>query len=88
MAQQTAVEWLEQELKDRYPLMNSEPFFEQAKQIEKEQSTKDQHVTRFEVIDHSGDKPGRVLVKYGVNVEMSIQDDDKTLKIFLTDENK
>lgn len=37
MKQQTAVEWLEQELKDRYPLMNSEPFFEQAKQMEKEQ---------------------------------------------------
>ena len=34
----TAVEWLEKELKDRYPLMNSEPFFEQAKQMEKEQS--------------------------------------------------
>ena len=32
----TAVEWLEKELKDRYPLMNSEPFFEQAKQIEKQ----------------------------------------------------
>ena len=38
MAQQTAVEWLEKELKDRYSLMNSEPFFEQAKQIEKEQA--------------------------------------------------
>jgi hypothetical protein len=33
----TAVDWLEKELKDRYPLMNSEPFFEQAKQMEKEQ---------------------------------------------------
>jgi hypothetical protein len=32
----TAVEWLEKELKDRYPLMNSEPFFEQAKQVEKQ----------------------------------------------------
>ena len=45
-------------------------------------------VNRFEVIDHSGDKPGRVLVKRGVNIEMFIQDDGKTLKIFLTDENQ
>ena len=37
MTQQTAVKWLEKELKDRYSLMNSEPFFEQAKQIENEQ---------------------------------------------------
>jgi hypothetical protein len=35
--QQTAIDWLEKELKDRYFLINSEPLFEQAKQIEKEQ---------------------------------------------------
>jgi|LakMenEpi03Aug12_release.lakeMendotaPanAssembly.Ray.scaffolds.fasta_scaffold718597_1 hypothetical protein len=34
---QTAVELLEQQLKKRYSLMNSEPLFEQAKQMEKEQ---------------------------------------------------
>jgi hypothetical protein len=34
---QTAVELLEQQLKERYSLMNSEPLFEQAKQREKEQ---------------------------------------------------
>ena len=34
---QTAVELLEQQLKERYSLMNSEPLFEQAKQMEKEQ---------------------------------------------------
>ena len=34
----TAVEWLEKELKDRYTLINSEPFFEQAKEMEKEQT--------------------------------------------------
>jgi hypothetical protein len=34
---QTAVEWLEKELKERYPLINSEPLFEQAKEMEKEQ---------------------------------------------------
>ncbi len=37
MAQQTAVEWLEQKLKNRYSLIHSQPFFEQAKQMEKEQ---------------------------------------------------
>jgi len=34
---QTAVELLEQQLKERYSLINSEPLFEQAKQMEKEQ---------------------------------------------------
>ena len=34
---QTAVELLEQQLKERYSLMNSEPLFEQAKEMEKEQ---------------------------------------------------
>ena len=33
----TAVEWLEQKLKDRYSLIHSQPLFEQAKQMEKEQ---------------------------------------------------
>ena len=36
----TAVEKLEKELKERYSLMNSEPLFEQAKEIEKEQQNK------------------------------------------------
>lgn len=36
MAQQTAVDWLEKELKNRYPLINSEPLFEQAKQMEED----------------------------------------------------
>jgi hypothetical protein len=34
---QTAVELLEQQLKERYSLMNSEPLFDQAKAMEKEQ---------------------------------------------------
>jgi hypothetical protein len=42
MKKQTAVEWLEQQLNEkrgehRFPLMNSEQLFEQAKQMEKEQ---------------------------------------------------
>ena len=34
---QTAIEWLEKELKERYPLINSEPLFEKAKNMEKGQ---------------------------------------------------
>jgi hypothetical protein len=40
-------------------------------------------VTRFEVIDDSG----RVLVRYGIKIELSFQDDDRTLKVFLTSKN-
>lgn len=38
-------------------------------------------VTRFEVIDETG----RAIVKYDVSVELSYQDDGKTLKVFLKD---
>jgi hypothetical protein len=34
---QTAVEWLEQFLKDRYPLMDSEAIFQHAKEMEEGQ---------------------------------------------------
>jgi hypothetical protein len=34
---QTAVEWLEEFLKDRYTLMDSEAIFQHAKEMEKEQ---------------------------------------------------
>jgi hypothetical protein len=37
MKKQTAVEWLEHFLKDRYPLMDSEAIFQHAKEMEKEQ---------------------------------------------------
>lgn len=42
-------------------------------------------ITRFEVIDHTSKKGGRIVVEYNVNVEISLQDDNKTLKVFLTD---
>ena len=41
MSKQTAVEWLENQLKERYSFMNSEPLFEQAKSMEKQQSISD-----------------------------------------------
>ena len=37
MSKQTAVEWLENELIERYNLINSKPLFEQAKEMEKQQ---------------------------------------------------
>lgn len=41
-------------------------------------------VTRFEVIDEEG----RQMVKYDVSVELSMQDDDRTLKVFLKAKNE
>ena len=45
-------------------------------------------VTRFEVIDHTSKQGGRIVVEYGVKVELSLQDDNRTLKVFLTNQNK
>jgi hypothetical protein len=42
-------------------------------------------VTRFEVIDHTKKKQGHIVVEYNVNVELSLQDENRTLKVFLTD---
>lgn len=45
-------------------------------------------ITRFEVIDHTSKQGGRIVVEYNVNVELSLQDDNRTLKVFLTDQKK
>lgn len=45
-------------------------------------------ITRFEVIDHTSEKLGRILVKYDIKVDISIQDDGRTMKVFLTDISK
>jgi hypothetical protein len=42
-------------------------------------------VWRFEVIDHTYAGVGRILVRHDVSVELSYQDDGKTLKVFLKD---
>ena len=42
---------------------------------------RDKNINRFEVIDETG----RVIVKYGVSVELLYQDDGKTLKVVLQD---
>jgi hypothetical protein len=46
------------------------------------------NVTRFEVIDHSKKMRGRYVVEYGIKIEVSIQDDGKTMKVFLTNQDK
>lgn len=42
-------------------------------------------VTRFEVIDHTAGGEGRAYVKHDVSVELSYQDDGRTLKVFVGD---
>ena len=48
----------------------------------------EENVTRFEVIDHTTNGKGRLQPYYNVDVELSYQDDGKTLKVFLTNKNK
>ena len=45
------------------------------------------NVTRFEVIDHTWAGTGRIvnMTHHDVSVELSYQDDGKTLKVFLKD---
>ncbi len=60
---------------------------EKAKSRREGKEVKTDKVTRFEVIDHTlpiQHGGGRVLVKYDVKVELSLQDDERTLKVFLT----
>jgi len=45
---------------------------------------KDQTVTRFEVIDENG----RVYTKHNCTIELSYQDDSRTLKVFIKSLNK
>jgi hypothetical protein len=58
---------------------------EKNKILEAFAATNNFKVTRLEVIDHTSEELGRVLVKYNVDVKLSYQDDGKTLKLFLKD---
>ena len=49
-----------------------------------EDMTNNVKVTRFEVIDENG----RVYQKWNCNVELSYQDDGRTLKVFINSLNK
>lgn len=42
-------------------------------------------ITRFEAIDHRKNGNGRVLSVWDINIEVSIQDSGKTMKVFITD---
>ena len=42
-------------------------------------------VTRFEVIDHTTGGRGRVYTRHDVSIELSYQDDGRTLKVFIDD---
>lgn len=46
---------------------------------------REEHVTRFEVIDHRTGGEGRIFTSYAAKVELSYQDNGKTLKVFLSD---
>jgi hypothetical protein len=70
---------------------NQSPDSHSDKVIDIMNDDKDAKVTRLEVINHAkNDKPvGRILTLYKEmghfeNIELSYQDDGKTLKIFLT----
>lgn len=47
-------------------------------------------VTRFEVIDHRNGslKPGRAFVVHGCKIELSYQDDGRTLKVFISEHSQ
>jgi hypothetical protein len=59
--------------------LNIEPNF---KHWCKERSLSN-NITRFEVIDHTWAGTGRAFAHYGCSVELSYQDDGKTLKVIL-----
>jgi hypothetical protein len=42
-------------------------------------------VTRFEVIDHRAKGLGRIFIANNSVIELSVQDDGRKLKVFVTD---
>ena len=52
---QSSIEWLENQLKERYSLMNSEPLFEQAKAMHKEEIVESHHEGYYS-FSHSGEQ--------------------------------
>ena len=84
----TAVEWLIKQVNHQSwgNVMIDIPkeVIEQAKAMEREQNDTTK-ITRFEVIDCGQEKRGRIIVEYDKKVEISIQDDGRTMKVFLSD---
>jgi hypothetical protein len=82
---QTAVEWLVEQLKiNNYISDNAHWLIDEAKEFEKEQIANTSLVKRLEVIQHSPPFNGRAYTNYNAkDVEIQLQDDCRTLKIFL-----
>jgi hypothetical protein len=65
---QTSIEWLEKELKERYSLINSEPLFEQAKEMRKaERETLYTEEQVREAIEMARSRTGYVSYEYTEN---------------------
>jgi len=93
----TAVEWLVENIIQlnaarKYGVISwntylskQEELFEQAKEMEEKQAIdKYSNVSRLEVIQHSDPYNGRAYTNYNAkDVDLQIQDEGKTLKIFL-----
>jgi Icc-related predicted phosphoesterase len=83
---QTTVEWLEEIASKGFI---SPEKFEQAKEMEKQQLSKyldnlSQNINRVEVIQHSRPYNGRAYTnREAKHVEIILQDNNETLKIFL-----
>ena len=80
---QTAVEWLVEQLPMR--IKNSMMGeIEQARAMEKQQIIDASKINRVEVIQHSEPYNGRAYTNYNAkDVEIQVQDNGRTLKIFL-----
>lgn len=78
----TAVEWLEEQLIGKNGMNVLKDTFEQAKEMEKQQSF--ESVNRVEVIQHSPPYNGRAYTNNNAkDVELQLQDNGRTIKIFL-----
>ena len=62
---------------DLYELIETVRHYEKNRNTDK--------VTRFEVIDHTEGGRGRFYTKHNIKVDLSFQDDSKTLKVFVSD---
>ena len=82
MKTQEKIEQLAKQYWDKQPY-NEDAYVVGYTQCQEEMADNSK-VTRFEVIDENG----RVYSKWNCNVELSYQDDGKTLKVFIKPINK
>jgi hypothetical protein len=89
---QTAVEWLYEQISDlNKPILYDyfQTVFSLAKEMEKQQLSEylnelSRNINRVEVIQHSSPYNGRAYTnREAKHVEISLQDNNETLKIFL-----